>query len=148
MRRIVLLAAAAALCTSVVAPATVGAKPAPPTMTLTACRVDSSTIRVAVTWSNLAVTGGEIFVNTEPLTTKYGSVWNQKTRNGSHSEDLNIGTDIADIVTVNLYNARNPNNITFGQRVIGEGNLAEELGPCKPGSPANRAVRTGPSIRR
>lgn len=99
-------------------------------MTMTACRVDSSTIRVAVSWSNLAVTGGEIFVNTEPLTTGYSSVWNQKARSGSHSEELNIGTDIADIVTVNLYNARNPNNITFEQRVIGEGNYAEELGSC------------------
>ena len=119
MRRIVLLAAAAALCTSLVAPATAGAKPAPQTMTMTACRVDPSTIRVAVSWTDLAVNGGEIFVNTEPLTTRYGSVWNQKARSGSHSEDLDIGTDIADIVTVNLYNARNPNNITFAQRVIG-----------------------------
>jgi hypothetical protein len=69
-------------------------------------------------------------VNTAPLTTEYTSVWNQKAKNGSHSEDLSIGTDIADIVTVNLYNARNPNNITFEQRAIGEGNDAEELGPC------------------
>lgn len=130
MRRIVLLAATAALCTSLVAPATAGARPPTPTMTMTACRVDSSTIRVAVSWSDLAVTGGEIFVNTAPLTTKYTSVWNQKAKSGSHSEDPNIGTDIADIVTGNLYNARNPNNITFEQRVIGEGNNAEELGPC------------------
>ena len=130
MRRIVLLAAMAALCAGLVAPATASAKPPTPTMTISACRVDASTVRVAVSWSDLAVTGGEIFINTAPLTTEYTSTWNQKTRNGSHSEDLDIGTDIADIVTVNLYNARNPNHITFEQRVIGEGNDAEELGPC------------------
>ena len=71
-------------------------------MTMTACRLDSSTIRVAVSWSDLAVTGGQIFVNTAPLTAEYTSVWNQQAKSGSHSEDLNIGTDIADIVTVNL----------------------------------------------
>ena len=35
-----------------------------------------------------------------------------------------------DIVTVNLYNAKDPNNITFEQRVIGDGNNAEEISSC------------------
>ena len=33
-------------------------------------------------------------------------------------------------MTVNLYNAKDPNDITFEQRVIGEGKGAEELLPC------------------
>jgi hypothetical protein len=130
MRRIILLAATAALCVSLVAPATAGARPPTPTMTATACRVDSTTVRVGVSWSNLAVTGGEIFINTAPLESKYESAWNQKAKHGSHSEDFDVGTDIADLVTVNLYNAKDPNNITFEQRVIGVGNDAEELLPC------------------
>jgi hypothetical protein len=130
MRRIILLAATAALCTILVAPATVGANPPIPTMTATACRVDSSTVRVAVSWSDLAVTGGEIFINTAPLESTYESAWNQKAKSGSHSQDFNTGTDIADLVTVNLYNAKNAHHITFEQRVIGEGNDAEEILPC------------------
>ena len=58
------------------------------------------------------------------------SAWNQKARRGSRSQDFNIGTDIADSVTVSLSNAKDPNNITVEQRVIGEGNDAEELLPC------------------
>lgn len=129
MRRIMLLAGLVALITSFVAPATAGAKPAP-TMTATACRVDSDTIRVAVSWSRLRVTGGEIFVNTAPLETGYTRSWNQRAMTGSHSEDIDIGTDIADLVTVNLYNAKDPNNITFEQRVIGTGDNAEEIPAC------------------
>ena len=130
MRRITLLAAMAALCTSLVASATAAAAPPAPTMDATACRVNSTTIRIGVSWSHLTVTGGEFFVNTTPQETGYTSAWNQKGKRGSHSEDLNIGSDIADIVTVNLYNAKDPNDITFEQRVIGEGNNAEELLPC------------------
>jgi hypothetical protein len=130
MRRMIRLAATAALFASLGAPATAGARPPSLTVTFTACRVDSTTVRLAVSWSNLAVTGGEFFINTAPLTTGYTSAWNQKAKHGSHTQDFNIGTDIADIVTVNLYNAKDPNNITFEQRVIGEGNDAEELLPC------------------
>lgn len=129
MRRIVLLAAVAALFTSLVAPAAVGAKPGP-TMTATACRVDADTVRAAVSWSNLRVTGGEIFVNIAPLETGYTVAWNQKGIKGSHSEDIDTGTDIADFVTVNLYNAKDPNNITFEQRVVGVSDSAEELPSC------------------
>ena len=130
MRRITTLAATAAICLGLMAPATAGAAPPPPTMDATACRVNATTIRIAVSWSHLTVTGGEFFVNTAPLETGYTSAWNQKGKHGSHSEDLNIGSDIADIVTVNLYNAKDPNDITFEQRVIGDGNDAEELLPC------------------
>jgi hypothetical protein len=130
MRRIILWAATAALCTSLAAPATVGAAPPAPMMTLTACRVGAATVRVAVSWSHLAVTGGEFFINTAPLETGYVSAWNQKGKNGSHSLDFNTGTDIADIVTANLYNAKEGPPIPFEQRVIGEGNDAEEILPC------------------
>jgi len=130
MRRIILLAAAAGMCTSLLAAATAGAAPPTPTMTASACRVDATTVRVAVSWSHLTVTGGEFFINTAPLTTGYQSAWNQRGKRGSHSHDFNTGTDIADIVTVNLYNAKDPDDITFEQRVIGEGNDAEELLPC------------------
>lgn len=128
MRRIILLAATAATCLSLVVSATAWAKPTP-TMTATACRVDASTVRVGVSWSDLAVTGGEIFINIAPLETGYESAWNQKGRQGSHSEDFNTGSDIADLVTVNLYNAKG-NHVTFEQREIGEGNNAEEIAAC------------------
>ena len=130
MRRIILLAATAALCASLMTPAIAGAKPPTPTMDATACRVDADTVRVAVSWANLTVTGGEFFINTAPLETGYTSAWNQRGRRGNHTLDFDIGTGIADIVTVNLYNAKDPNDITFEQRVIGEGNDAEELLPC------------------
>jgi len=99
-------------------------------MDITACRVDSDTVRVGVSWSHLTVTGGEIFINTEPLQSEYVVAWNQKGRNGSHSEDMFINGDIVDLVTVNLYDAKDPNNITFEQRIIGEGNNAEEIAGC------------------
>ncbi len=130
MRRITLMAATAALCTSLVAPATAAAAPPPPQMDATACRVNPTTVRIGVSWSHLTVTGGEFFVNTSPVGAGYNSVWNQKGKRGTHSEDLDIGSDIADLVTVNLYNAKDPNDITFEQRVIGVGNDAEELPPC------------------
>ena len=43
----------------------------------------------------------------------------RRARHGSHVEDLEIGTDIADLVTVNLYNAKIQNQHHFVQRVIG-----------------------------
>jgi hypothetical protein len=130
MRRIILVAALAALCLSLVVPATAAAVPPAPTMDITACRASSDTVRVGVSWSHLAVTGGEIFINTAPLESKYGVAWNQRGKNGRHSEDIFINGDIVDIVTVNLYNDKDPNNITFEQRVIGDGNNAEEILPC------------------
>jgi hypothetical protein len=130
MRRVVSLTALAAVCLSILVPATAAAIPPPPTMDITACRVDGDTVRVGVSWSHLTVTGGEIFINTEPLQSEYGVAWNQKGRHGSHSEDLFIDGDIVDLVTVNLYNAKDPNDITFEQRTIGTGNNAEEIPAC------------------
>jgi hypothetical protein len=124
------LAATAAFFLSLVLPPAASAIPPPPSMDITACRVNSDTVRVGVSWSQLKVTGGEIFINTAPLESKYGAVWNDNGNRGSHSEDIFIDADIADIVTVNLYNAKDPNNITFEQRVIGEGNDVEEIPPC------------------
>jgi len=130
MRRIISLAAVAALCLSVLIPATAAAVPPTPTMDITACRASSDTVRVGVSWSHLPSTGGQIFINTAPLESKYDVVWNQKGKQGSRSEDIFIDGDIVDIVTVNLYNAKDPNNITFEQRVIGDGNNMEEILPC------------------
>ena len=130
MRRIVPLAALVAICVSVLVPATAGAVPPTPTMDITACRVDGDTVRVGVTWSHLPSTGGQIFINTEPLQSEYDVVWNQKGKHGTRTEDIFINGDIVDIVTVNLYNAKDPNDITFEQRVIGEGNNAEEVPAC------------------
>jgi len=114
-------------CGSWVAAAAV---PPAPTMDITACRASSDTVRVGVSWSHLPSTGGQIFINTAPLESKYDVVWNQKGKQGSRSEDIFIDGDIVDIVTVNLYNAKDPNNITFEQRVIGDGNNVEEILPC------------------
>jgi hypothetical protein len=130
MRRIVLLAALSALCLGMIVPGTAVATPPPPTMDITACRASSDTVRVGVEWSHLTVTGGEIFINTAPLESKYGVAWNQRGKSGRHSEDIFINGDIVDIVTVNLYNAKDPNNITFEQQVIGAGNNAEEILAC------------------
>jgi hypothetical protein len=99
-------------------------------MDITACRASSDTVRVGVSWSHLAVTGGQIFINTAPLESESDVAWNQKGKRGSHSEDIFINGDIVDIVTVNLYNAKDPNDITFEQRVIGVGNNAEEILAC------------------
>jgi len=41
-----------------------------------------------------------------------------------------IDGDIVDLVTVNLYNAKDPDNITFEQRTIGQGNNVEEILAC------------------
>lgn len=103
----------------------------PSSMSASACRVDDTQVRVSVTWSNLYVTGGEFMVNIAPLETGYSHAWNWPGRptKGTYTIDMNIGTDIADLVTVNLYNARN-NPITFEQRVLGVGNEVEELSPC------------------
>ena len=131
MRRIVPLAALVAICVSVLAPATVAAiGPPTPTMDITACRVDGDTVRVGVSWSHLPSTGGEIFINTEPLQSQYVVGWNQKGKHGTRTEEIFINGDIVDLVTVNLYNAKHPNDITFEQRVIGEGNNAEEILAC------------------
>ena len=130
MRRIVLLAASAAMCLGLVVPATAMAVPPTPTMDITACRAGPDTVRVGVSWSHLPVTGGEIFINTAPLESEYGVAWNQKGKSGRHSEDIFINGDIVDMVTVNLYNAKDPNDITFEQRVIGDGNNAEEILAC------------------
>jgi len=132
MRRIVLLAAVAALSLSLVVPATATAVPPAPTMDITACRAGPDMVRVGVSWSHLNVTGGEIFINTAPLESEYVVAWNQKGKHGSHTEDMFINGDIVDIVTVNLYNAKDPNNITFEQRIIGDvpGNNAEEILAC------------------
>ena len=132
MRRIILLAALAALCLSLVVPATAAAVPPGPTMDITACRASSDTVRVGVSWSHLPVTGGEIFINTAPLESEYVVAWNQRGKHGSHSEDIFINGDIVDIVTVNLYDARDPNDITFEQRIIGQvpGNNVEEILAC------------------
>ena len=132
MRRVVCLGTLAAMCIGVLVPATAaGLGPPAPIMDITACRVDTDTVRVGVSWSHLTVTGGEIFINTAPLETKYGAVWNDHGRRGSHTEEIFINGDIVDIVTVNLYNAKDPNNIEFEQRVIGgDGNSAEEIPAC------------------
>ena len=130
MRRNVVLAATAAICVAGLMPAAVAAVPPSAAMAITACRVDADTVRVGVTWSHLRVTGGEIFINTAPLESKYEAAWNDNGSRGSHSEDMFIDTDIVDIVTVNLYNAKDPSNITFEQRVIGEGNDVEEILAC------------------
>ena len=59
------------------------------------------------------------------------ATWSQKGKHGTHVENLEIGTDIADLVTVNLYNAKIQDPNYFVQRVIGiELNDAEELLPC------------------
>ena len=131
MRRIILLAAVAAVCVGLVVPATAAAVPPSPTMTATACRADSHTIHVVVSWSSLAVTGGEIFVDIGPFEPGPHATWSQKGKHGTHVENLEIGTDIADLVTVNLYNAKIQDPNYFVQRVIGiELNDAEELLPC------------------
>jgi hypothetical protein len=130
MRRIVPLAALVAICVSVLVPATVAAVPPTPTMDITACRVDGDSVRVGVTWSHLPSTGGQIFVNTEPLQSEYDVVWNQKGKHGTRTEEIFIDGDIVDLVTVNLYNAKDPNDITFEQRTIGAGNNAEEILAC------------------
>jgi len=130
MRRIVLFAATAAAFLGLVLYATAAAVQPPVQMDITACRVDVDTVHVEVSWSHLTVTGGEIFINTAPLESEYEVAWNDKGKRGSHAEDMFIDGDIVDIVTVNLYNARDPLNITFEQRVIGAGNNAEEISPC------------------
>jgi hypothetical protein len=131
MRRIISLAAVAALCLSLLVPATAAASPPTPTMTATACRADSHTIHVVVSWSSLAVTGGEIAVEVGPFEHGPDVIWNQKGKHGTHVEDIEIGNDIADLVTVNLYNAKIQDPNYFVQVVIGiELNDAEELLPC------------------
>ena len=131
MRRIIILAAVAALSLSILVPASAVATPPTPTMTATACRADSHTIHVVVSWSSVAVTGGQIFIEIGPFVPGPDVVWNQKGKHGTHVEDIEIGTDIADLVTVNLYNAKIEDPNYFVQRVIGiELNGAEELLPC------------------
>ena len=130
MRRIVLFAATLAACLSLSVSAIAAAVQPPVEMDITACRVDADTVHVEVSWSHLTVTGGEIFINTAPLESEYEVAWNDRGKHGSHAEDMFIDGDIVDIVTVNLYNARDPNNITFEQRIIGAGNNAEEISPC------------------
>lgn len=130
MRRIVPLAVLVAICVSVLVPATVAADPPSPTMDITACRVDGDTVRVGVSWSHLPSTGGEIFINTEPLESEYVVGWNQKGKHGTRTEEIFTNGDIVDLVTVNLYNAKDPNDITFEQRIIGAGNNAEEILAC------------------
>ena len=130
MRHIRLMVVATASLATLVAPATASATPPTPTMVATACRIDATTISVSVSWSSLAVTGGEIFVNIAPLTTGPHIAWNQKGKHGTHTETFDMGTDIADIVTVNLYNAKINDPNYFVQRVIGDGNDMEELTAC------------------
>ena len=86
--------------------------------------------RVGVSWSHLPSTGGQIFINTAPLESEYDVTWNQKGKQGSRSEEIFINGDIVEIVTVNLYNAKDPKNITLEQRVIGDGNNVGEILPC------------------
>ena len=132
MGRIIRMSALAALCLGMIVPGTAVATPPPPTMDITACRAGPDSVRVGVSWSHLPTTGGEIFINTAPLESEYVVAWNQKGKHGSHSEDIFINGDIVDIVTVNLYNAKDPNDITFEQRIIGQvpGNNAEEILAC------------------
>ena len=130
MGRIHVRAATAALAISVLLPGIAVARPPSPTMDITACRVDASTVRVGVSWSDLPVTGGQVFVHPTPVGIPYDAVWNQKGKHGTHSEDIFVGTDIADIVIVNLYNAK-VSPPSFEQRVIGgDGNFMEEIGSC------------------
>jgi len=101
-------------------------------MIATACRVDSHTVRVGVTWSAIPTTGGEIFINIGHLTAGPHIAWNQKGRSGTHTELFEMGTDIADVIVVNLYNAKD-NPVSFVQREIGDpdgGNGIEEIGAC------------------
>ena len=108
MRRVMLLAAAAALVTSLVAPGTVGAKPVkPPIVNASACKLSATVVHIAVTWSNLRTTGGEFFINILPLTGKYSYAWNWKgpANSGSFSHDIVMDPgDLANSVLVNLYN--------------------------------------------
>lgn len=117
MRRIMLLAVTAALLTSLVAPATAGAKPVkPPIVNASACKASATVVRIAVSWSNLRTTGGEFFINIAPLTGKYsyGWNWNAPKFSGKFSHDIVMDSgDLANSVLVNLYNATDPNNITF-----------------------------------
>jgi hypothetical protein len=108
MRRILLLAATAALLTSLVAPATAGAKPVkPPIVNASACKLSATVVHIAVSWSNLRTTGGEFFINILPLTGKYEYAWNWRgsSFSGSFSHDIVMDTgDLANSVLVNLYN--------------------------------------------
>ena len=132
MRRIIRMSALVALCLGMIVPGTAVATPPSPTMDITACRASSDTVRVGVSWAHLPSTGGQIFINTAPLESEYDVVWTQRGKHGSRSEDIFINGDIVDVVTVNLYNAKDPNNITFEQRIIGQvpGNNAEEILAC------------------
>ena len=118
MRRIVLLATAAALCASALSPATAGAIPPVPTMTATACVANGTTLRVTVTWSALQSTGGQIFVDMIPPEIHPDIVWNQKGKHGTHVEEFLIAGRVIDSVIVNLYNDKIPG--FFEQRQLGD----------------------------
>ena len=129
MRRIVLLATAASLCLSVLSSAAAGAVPPTPNMTATACLADASTLRFVVSWSNLAVTGGEMFVDTIPPSIDLHETWNQKGKRGTHVEEFPIAGRVVDSVIVNLYNSRMAG--WFEQRQIGDDDeVAVQLPPC------------------
>jgi len=127
MRRIVLLAAAASLFMSVLSPAAAGALPPTPSMTATACLADASTMRVEVSWSHLAVTGGEISVDTIPFSIDLHAIWNQKGKHGTHTEEFPIAGRVIDQVIVNLYNDKIAG--WFEQRQIGGDDDVAELFP-------------------
>ena len=128
MRRIVLLASAAALCMSVLSSAAAGAVPPAPNMTATACLADPGTMRVEVSWSHLVVTGGEIFVDTIPQSIDLHATWNQKGKHGTHTEEFPVVGRVIDQVIVNLYNDRMPG--WFEQRQIGDDDEVAELFPA------------------
>ena len=118
MRRIVLLASAAALCLSVLSAAAASANQPVPTMTATACLANATTMRVTVTWSALASTGGEMFVDTIPPSIDLHASWNQKGKHGTRAEEFPIAGRFIDSVIVNLYNDKLPG--WFEQRQLGD----------------------------
>ena len=129
MRRIVVLAATAALAMSALGFATASAIPPVPTMTIAACRVDPDTMRVTVTWSALPSTGGEMFIDTIPPDFELGVIWNQKGKHGTHVEEFEITGRVIDSVVVNLYDAKRPG--FFEQRQLGDDDEVEfVLPPC------------------
>jgi len=118
MRRIVLLASAAALCLSALSVAAARANQPVPTMTATACLANGTTLRVTVDWSALASTGGQIFVDMIPPEIHPDIVWNQKGKHGTHTEEFLIDGRVIDSVIVNLYNSKIP--FSFEQRQLGD----------------------------
>ena len=129
MRRIVLFAATAAAFLGLVLYATAAAVQPPVQMDITACRVDVDTVHVEVSWSHLAVTGGEIFVDTIPFSTDLHASWNQKGKHGTRTEEFAVAGRVIDQVIVNLYNERIAG--WFEQRQIGgDDDVAELFQPC------------------